>query len=114
MQEVTEKAKALGEAVARDPRTKAFFSAEAVLQKDKDAMAILSEYSAHAAHIQESEASGKPIEVADKRKLADLQGRIAANATLKDFTRRQADYVELLNAVNQNMEQAIAKARGGA
>lgn len=114
MQEVIEKARALGEAVARDARTRAFFAAEAALQKDKDAREILREYNAQAGRIHELQDAGKPIEVDDKRKLADLQGKIAGNATLKDFTRRQADYIELLNTVNQNMEQAIAKARGGA
>ncbi len=107
MQDVMDKASVLGEAIAGHERTRAFMAADAVVHKDADAKAVMGAFRKQAEHIHQLETSQKPIEPADKHKLADLQAAMAGNELIKAFVRCQADYAELMNKVNQAMEEAI-------
>lgn len=107
MQDVMDKAKVLGEAIAGHERTRAFMAADAAVHKDGDAKTVMEAFRKQAEYIHQLETSQKPIEPADKHKLADVQAKMAGNALIKEFVRRQADYAELMNKVNQAMEEAI-------
>ena len=72
---------------------------------------MLKAYTEQARHIHTLEVEQKPIEVADKHKLAEYEQKMASNAALKEFMRAQADYVALMNQVNQAMEAPLAESR---
>ena len=78
------------------------------VQKDPAAQALLKEYAQHMEHLRQFEAQQKPIEVADKHKTAEYEARVAGNEVLKELMRVQADYVELMNQINNAMEAPLA------
>jgi cell fate (sporulation/competence/biofilm development) regulator YlbF (YheA/YmcA/DUF963 family) len=104
MQDTTalvQKARELGEVIARHERVRAYMAAQEAVRKDQQAQALLREYARHMEHLHELDQSRKPIEVADKHKAAELEAKIAGNPLLKELMRVQADYVELMNQINQ-------------
>ncbi|MFQ5806850.1 MAG: YlbF family regulator [Phycisphaerae bacterium] len=116
MQELLDRARALGEAIANHPRVRAFMAARAKAEQDSEAQQLLKAYEEQAQHVRRLEAEQKPIEVADKRKLAECEQKMASNEALKELMRTQVDYVTLMNRVNQAMEAPLAGSRqsGGA
>ncbi len=113
-QELLDRARALGEAIANHPLVQAFAAARAGVEKDTAAQQVLKAYEEQARHIRQLEAEQKPIEVADKRKLAECEQKMASNEALKELMRRQADYVALMNEVNRAMEAPLAASRKSA
>ncbi len=105
--ELLQEARKLGEAIARHERVRAYLAAQNAVRADKDAQALLREYARHMDHLHELETARKPIEVADKHKAADLEAKIAGHALLKDLMRTQADYIELMNQINQAMSASL-------
>ncbi len=108
IQELLAKAQALGEALAAHPRVKAYQAAQRAVRGDTLAQQLLQDYQSHLSHLSQLEGEHKPVEVADKHKLRDLENRIAAQDSLKVLMRTQADYVELMNQVNQTMEAPLS------
>ncbi len=107
-QELIERARALGEAIANHPNVRAFVNARAEVEKNTDAQELLKAYGEHAQHIRKLEAEQKPIEVADKHKLAEYEQQMASNEALKKMMAAQVDYVALMNQVNQAMEAPLS------
>ncbi|MFN0134532.1 MAG: YlbF family regulator [Phycisphaerae bacterium] len=99
-------ARTLGRLVAQQPEVRAFNKAREALMKDADAMRLNQEYSRHVQQLQQMEMQGKPIEVADKRKLQELQSTLAGNDSMKNVTRFQADYLMLMELVQKAMDEA--------
>lgn len=114
IQELLDRARALGEAIANHPHVQAFSAAREKVEKDAEAQQVLKAYEEQARHVRQLEAERKPIEVADKRKLAECEQGMASNEALKELMRRQADYVALMNQVNQAMEAPLAARRTSA
>lgn len=104
---IVAQARALGEAIAAHERTRAFLAAQEAVSRDEAARNLLNDHSRHVEHIHRLEEQGKPIEVADKHKLRDLQSAMASNAALKQLMKAQADYLELVNRVHQAMDAAM-------
>jgi len=108
LRDVLDKARALGEALAAHPRVRDYTAANRAVADDPHAQNLLKSYTEQADHIHTLEATQKPVEVADKQKLADIERQMAANEALKLLMRSQADYVELMNRVNEAMETPLA------
>jgi len=108
IQDLLTKAQALGEALAAHPRVTGYFAAQRTARADAAAQKLLQDYHNHLRHLNELETARKPVEVADKHKLRDLENQIAGQETLKSLMRAQADYVALMNQVNQAMEAPLA------
>ena len=106
MQEIIADAAALGKKIAEHPRSKAFFDAARAVAADADAQKMLRSYQEAADRLQQLEASGKPIEADDKRKLATLQSDMIGNEKLKSMMKAQADYLELMTRVQQAIDAA--------
>ena len=104
-------ARALGEAIAAHPRVRDYTAAQQALRQDPSAQSLLQAYGQQAERIRTLEQAQKPVEVADKQKLAEIEGQMATNEALKLLMRCQADYVELMNQVNQAMEAPLTAAR---
>jgi cell fate (sporulation/competence/biofilm development) regulator YlbF (YheA/YmcA/DUF963 family) len=117
IQGLLDRARELGESIAAHERVQAYFAAQRAVGQDPAAQQILREYGQHVQHIRELERAQRPIEVADKQKLAELESRIAGNEQLKGLARVQADYVELMDQINSAMGAplaALAQPEGGA
>lgn len=99
-------ARSLGRLVAQQPEVRAFNKAREAAVKDAEAMRLNREYNQHVQQLQQSEAQGRPIEVADKRKLQELQTALAGNDSMKNLTRHQADYLMLMETVQKAMDEA--------
>jgi len=108
LRELLDKARALGETIAAHPRMREYTAAREAVEKDADTQSLLQSYGRQAEHIRALERNQKPVEVADKQKLAEIEGRMAGNDALKRLMRCQADYVELMNQVNRAMEAPLA------
>ena len=109
MKELLDRARALGEAIATHPITKAFGEARHKVDTDPDAKALLDGYRETATRVQQLEAQNKPIEPGDKHKLADFEKQMASNDALKTLMRAQADYLAMMNHVNRAMEAPVAE-----
>jgi cell fate (sporulation/competence/biofilm development) regulator YlbF (YheA/YmcA/DUF963 family) len=108
IQSLLDKATALGEVIAAHERVKAFLAAQRAVQEDQEASKLLQEYQAQAEHVGKLESGQKPVEVADKQKLAEIEGRLSANAVVSRLVRAQADYTEMMNQVNRALSTALA------
>lgn len=112
MEDIISEAKALGQKIAEHPRMKEFMAAARAVAEDTDAQAILKKYQEQVEKIRNLEQTGKPIEVEDKKTLADCEADVAANALLKEMMKTQADYLELMQRINSAIDEAAAAAQG--
>ncbi|MCG3178983.1 MAG: hypothetical protein BIFFINMI_01313 [Phycisphaerae bacterium] len=99
----------LGKAMADSARTRRFKELREKVNKDAVAMGLLEQFNKQLAAIATKEQEGKPIEVADKHGLATTQEKIYGNATLKDYLEAQANYIELVQQVNDVMGQHLVE-----
>lgn len=106
-QQLINQARALGEAIAAHPSVQAFVKARDAVMKDGDAQRLMGDYQRQADKLAQMEMENKPIEVADKHKLRELEAAMASNAALKELMRMQADYTFLMTRVNQAMEEPL-------
>ncbi len=122
-QEILDQANALGELLAEHETAKAMESALKALQADTASQQALADLNRFGASLEEKAAQGKPIEVADKRKLEELQQAVVLNPLLAGFQRAQMDYTDLLRQVDdaitgrsaaEGQPQPQAPAAGGA
>ena len=110
--DILAKARALGEALAAHPAVEAHFAAQRAARADSEAQQFLRDYQAQLARIRQRETELKPVEVEDKRKLKDLEARMAGCASLKKLMRTQADYVALMSQVNTAIDAPVATLGG--
>jgi len=106
MDDIITDAKALGKKIAAHPYTVAFLESARAVSQDAEARQLLDEYQKQAQRVQELETAGKAIEPDDKRKLTDCESRIAANEKLKDMTRHQMNYLDLMHRINNAIDEA--------
>lgn len=113
-QGLVEQARKLGSVIAEHPRVRAFLAAQKGVHDDREAMRLLNDYQSTSDRVQMLEAEGKPIEAEDKRKLAECERGMASVPALKSLMRAQADYIEMMNAINDAMSEGIARSQPGA
>lgn len=100
MDDIIADATALGKKMAAHPRMKAYMAAAQAVNGNQEAQDVLMGYQKAIEKIQQLEASGKPIEVADKRTISDWESKVANNELLKRMMTAQADYLELMHRIN--------------
>lgn len=105
--QLLDKARALGDALAAHDVPRAYHAAQQAARRDSGAQTLMRDYHAQINHIRDMEAQQRPIEVADKQKLKDLEQRMATSDVLRQLMRAQADYVALMNQVNEVMEAPL-------
>lgn len=106
MDEIIAHARELGKKIATHPRTAAFMKAARAVAADKQAQEVLRAYQNQVKAIHDLEMAGKPIEVADKHKMAECETAVAGNELLKEMMKHQADYMELMNRINSAIDEA--------
>ena len=107
MEKILELASQLGKTIAQDQRTQKLNLAQKALDQDQDAQKLLKDYQDHAEIIRQLENGQKPIEVEDKHKLADLEQKISTNALIREMTRRQVDFVDIMRKVKETIDNEI-------
>lgn len=112
MDDIIADAAALGKKIAAHPKMKAFVAAVNALKADPDAEALLKRYQEKTYEIDAKASQGKPVEVDEKRELADLQRQVATNDKIKAMTRCQADYLDLMRHINDAIDRAAVETHG--
>jgi cell fate (sporulation/competence/biofilm development) regulator YlbF (YheA/YmcA/DUF963 family) len=102
-QEILDKATELGKKIAGHDSARKLEDAMSKLHDDLDAQRLLSDYQRHLQTLGEKEARQQPIEVEDKHKLEDLQGKVIRNTVLRDLQMAQMDYLDLMRRVDEAM-----------
>lgn len=113
MEDIIADAVSLGKKIAAHPRMKAFMTAAQAVNGNSEAQTILQEYQSAVEKIQQSEAAGKPIEVADKRAIAECEAKVANNSLLKNMMSAQADYLEMMHRINAAIDQGAGAGPNG-
>ncbi len=90
----------LGKLIAEHDAVKKVESVEKKLADDIDSQRLIADYSRCLQSLGEKEQSGQPIEVADKRKLEDLQRAMTSNLLLAQMQTAQMDYLDLMRQVD--------------
>lgn len=110
MEDIIADARALGKKIAEHPRMKAFMTAARAVAEDNQAQDLLKRYQQQAEKFRGLEQANKPIEVGDKRALADSEAQVAGNELLKTMMKSQADYLEMMQRINAAIDEASANA----
>ena len=105
MDEILELATKLGKMMAADTRAAAMATARKGLEESLPDRQLLSEYESQQQKMAGLEAEGKPIEPEDKRRLADLHGKVVGSEVIKEFIKAQTGYVELMSVVSRRIEE---------
>lgn len=105
MNDILELSAQLGKQIAADPRGIRMKTSREALEKSLPDRQLLSDYEQQQRKLMELEGAGKPIEPDDKRRLADLHGRVVGSPVLKDLLKAQADYLELMAIVTARIEE---------
>ena len=100
MDEILDLATKLGKRIAQDPRASHMVTAQVALENSLSDRQLLADYEQQQQRIYELEVSGKPIEPNDKRKLADLHGKVVGSPVIKQVLKAQADFLEVMNSVS--------------
>jgi cell fate (sporulation/competence/biofilm development) regulator YlbF (YheA/YmcA/DUF963 family) len=108
MEDLLEKARRLGTALAEHERFKTFLDASKRLHEDKAAGEALQAYNKAAKAIAEKGKKAQPVEVVEKQRLERLHGAVVSNETVKAFMKAQADYMELMHNVNDAIYSQLA------
>ena len=112
MEEIIELADKLGRAIGQHERFLALRAAEKRVTEDEAALKAQKALEEHMNHISELEMSGKPVEVADKRKLEQLQQEFRSQEALQQLVKAQADYLEMMNRVNETIVSRLRPTEG--
>lgn len=112
MSQIISLAEQLGKDIAQSPQAAALRAARAELNKQADLIQLLKDYQAQTEKIARAEHEGKPVEVGDKHKLADIHGKLVASEIFKRFTAAQVEYIDLLRKVNDVMRQNLLDTEG--
>ncbi len=108
MQAIIDLATQLGRAIAESPQAVKLREAKEELNRHADLTATLKDYAAQAERIAKLEAENKPLEVEDKHRLDELEGKLLSNDVFKRYTAAQVDYVDLMRHVNAELRKQLA------
>jgi len=109
-QEIIDAAQRLGKLLASHEAPSNLESAVKALQQDIEAQRLLNDFNRHINQLAEKEATGRPIEVEDKRKLEQMQGDLATNLTVRRFQMAQMDYLDLRRKIDEVIDKELAPA----
>ncbi len=107
MEELISMAQQLGKKLAAHERTAKLKDAQKAINDDPQASQLVQEYQKQVEKIHKLEQEVKPIEPEDKQRLAELETQISTNALITELTRRQADFVEMMQKVKQTIDNEL-------
>lgn len=112
MDDIIADAAALGKKIAAHPTMKAFIDAVNALKADSEAESLLKKYQVKSREIDTKASQGKPVEVDEKRELAELQHKVAGNDKIKAVSRCETDYLDMMRRINEAIDRAAVEAHG--
>jgi len=112
MNAIIELAERLGKVIAECPQAAALRAARKELDGKADLKKTLEEFQDQQDRMARLEEEGKPIEVDDKHKLADLHAKLAGSDVFKRLTAAQVEYVDLMRKVNSALNRHLAAVEG--
>ena len=107
MEKLIEMAQELGRQIAANERTVLLKKAQKMVDEDREADNLVKEYQQQGQKIQKLEMEQKPIEVADKHALREIEQKISANESLKEMTKRQVEFVDLMRKIKQAIDEQL-------
>ena len=107
MDEILDLASNLGGLISQHERFKKLRAAEDAVNADEETHNLVRALDEQRAKIAELEASQKPIEPEDKRELQRRTEAVHASPKLQELARAQADYMELMNRVNEAIREKL-------
>ena len=110
MERVLQLARRLGGAISDTERHKALEQARVQTADDASARELLDAFLKQQQHIDDLLRSNKPVEVADKQRLAELQNQVSSHEALQQLLKAQADYSELMHKVNEAIQAGLSGA----
>jgi cell fate (sporulation/competence/biofilm development) regulator YlbF (YheA/YmcA/DUF963 family) len=112
--QIMKAASELGELLGEHAKVARLEAAISKLKGDTEAQRALNDLNRHLQAVGEKEMSGQPIEVADKRRIQELQTAVVHNLVLREFQLAQMDYVDLVRRLDDAMygRSAAAQAVG--
>ena len=111
MEQLIELARRLGEQITRHERFTLLKQAQSDVNEDTEAKELITQYQQHAEKIRQLEIQQKPVEVEDKHKLQNIEAKISTNERLKELTRRQVDFVEMMQKIKQTIDDQLEKSQ---
>ena len=94
--------------MADTDRHKALEQARQQVAGDEPAQQLLDSYLKQQQKLDDLLRQNKPVEVEDKRRLAELQQQVVSHEGLKQLFKAQADYAELMRKVNQAIQTGLS------
>ncbi|MCK4628050.1 MAG: YlbF family regulator [Sedimentisphaerales bacterium] len=107
MEQLIEMASNLGLRIAAHERTILLKEAQKAVNEDAEAGGLIKQYQQQAVKIGQLEQEQKPVEVADKQKLREIEQKISTNEKLKELTHRQVNFVEMMHKVKQTLDDKL-------
>ena len=107
MQQLIELARRLGKQIALHERTELLKKAQLAVSQDDQAKDLIETFRKQAEKIALLEQQQKPVEVADKHQLQQLEQQLASDPNFSELSRRQADFVELMRQVRQTIDAQL-------
>ena len=98
--DIIQMAEQLGKAISNSTQATDMRQARQTFGDQKDASLLLAEYQEQATKITQLERGKKPIEVDDKHRLDELQGKLIAIPAFKKLTEAEMEYIDLMRKVN--------------
>ncbi|NQU76599.1 MAG: YlbF family regulator [Planctomycetes bacterium] len=97
----------LGKAIRESSQAKALQEAQKAITDKPELSQLIQDYEAQVNRIASLERDNKPIEVADKHKLADIQNKLVVSPTFKKLSEAQMEYVDLMRKVNETLRAQL-------
>ncbi len=103
-EEIIDAAEKLGQLINQHPAASAYNNAVVAIEANDDAKHLLTDYNRLMQTVMEKQQTGQPIEVDEKHKLEELQGKVIANDTLKALQVAEMDYADLRRKINEAIQ----------
>lgn len=98
----------LGQAIAESKTVAELRETQKAFEADPSLQQAMKEYRQQAGKMQRLEQEGKPVEVADKHRLEELNRVLAGSETFKKFSAAQVEYMDLFRKVNDTVQKQLA------
>jgi len=102
-QEILDAATELGKKIAGHESARKLEDSLKKLQDDVESQRLLNDYQRHLQSLAQKQQRQQPIEVEEKRKLEELQGKVIRDTVLRDLQMAQMDYLDLMRRVDDAM-----------
>ncbi|MDQ7092717.1 YlbF family regulator [Desulfosporosinus sp. PR] len=113
MNEVTEKAQLLADAIAQSPELAELHSMEDAMTADESAQRLIAELQKAQERFMEMQQNNQELSDEDKKVVDEIETRVEANPAIAAYMKAQDKFTQMLDSVNAILAGAIASASNG-